>query len=516
MTPALLLLGLLLLQEGQDFEAGFASISEKELLVHVTELAAPQLEGRDSPSEGLTRAGEYLIGRLEAMGVAGGMPDGGFRHGYSFERETPAPERCFLAMSPEDGAEVVFVLEEDFVPLPGTEGEGEGPLTFFGFGITEADDKRYDDLKGKNCKGEVVMILEGEPRSKKLFEGPEITEASDVYTKVRALEERGARGVLVVRRPPAEEPKGLDGKPVAPVPLGFRHTWAEWVGEGRRVERSAPRIPVHEISASAAARLLGENVLDLAQKIEASGKPLRRERKDVRVTLRAATTNKPVPLDNVVGLVRGSDPELAGEYVVLGAHYDHIGVDPWGRIGCGADDNGSGSAGLLEIAEAMVKARPRRSVLFCWFSAEEDGLHGSAALVERPPIPTTSMVAMLNVDMIGRLEEDEVYVVGAHVTRAFEDVLKDAKKLKPTQLKKVFTDKGLDLWTRSDHYHFYEKGVPAMFFTEGAIDAENVDYHRFTDTVEKLSLTKMARISRFMFNTAWLIANDPKRPPVPQ
>jgi len=516
MTPALLLLGLLLLQEGQDFEAGFASISEKELFVHVTELAAPQLEGRDSPSEGLTRAGQYLIGRLEAMGAAGGMPDGGFRHGYSLEREAPAPERCFLAMTPEDGAEIVFVLEEDFVPLPGTEGEGEGPLSFFGFGITEADDKRYDDLKGKNCKGEVVMILEGEPRSKKLFEGPVITEAADVYTKVRALEERGARGVLVVRRPPAEEPKGLDGKPVAPVPLGFRHTWAEWVGEGRRVERSAPRIPVHEISAVAAARLLGEDVLELAQKIETGGKPLRRERKDVRVTLRAATTKKSVPLDNVVGLVRGSDPDLAGEYVVLGAHYDHIGVDPWGRIGCGADDNGSGSAGLLEIAEAMVKARPRRSLLFCWFSAEEDGLHGSAALVERPPVATTSMVAMLNVDMIGRLEEDEVYVIGAHVTRAFEDVLKDAKKLKPTQIKKVFTDKGLDLWQRSDHYNFYEKGVPAMFFTEGAIDAENVDYHRFTDTVEKLSLTKMARISRFMFNTAWLIANDPKRPPVPQ
>jgi hypothetical protein len=507
---------LLSLQATPEFEAGFASITEKELLVHVTELAAPQLEGRDSPSEGLFRAGEYLIGRLSAAGIVGGMPDGGFRHSYAVDKVAPVPERCALSMKPEDGAEVAFVLEEDFVPLPRTEGEADGPLTFFGFGITEAEDKRYDDLKGKNCKGEIVMILEGEPRSKKLFDGPEITKAADVFTKVKALEDRGARGVLIVRRPPAEEPKGLDGRLVPPLPLGFRHSWASWVGEGPRVEGSDPKIPALEISAAAAARLLGEDVLELAAKIESGGKPLKRERKDVHVSLRAASSRQSVPIDNIVGLVRGSDPAFSGEYLVLGAHYDHLGVDPWGRVGCGADDNGSGSAGLLEQAEALAIAKPRRSILVCWFSAEEDGLHGSAAFVERPPVPTSAMVAMLNVDMIGRLVEDEVYVIGAHVTKAFEDVLKDAKKLKPTQIKKVFTDKGLDLWQRSDHYNFFEKGVPAMFFTEGAIDADNEDYHRWTDTVEKLSLTKMARISRFMFNTAWLIANASERPPAPR
>jgi Zn-dependent M28 family amino/carboxypeptidase len=185
-------------------------------------------------------------------------------------------------------------------------------------------------------------------------------------------------------------------------------------------------------------------------------------------------------------------------------------------VACGADDNGSGSSGLLEQAEAMVLARPYRSVLFCWFSSEEDGLDGSKAFCENPPVPTSAQVAMLNVDMIGRLVEDEVYVIGPHVNKAYEDVLKEAKKLKPTNIKKVFTDKGLDLWTRSDHYNFQEKGVPAMFFTEGAIDAENPDYHLWSDTVDKLSLVKMARISRFMFNTAWLIANDPKRPPSPR
>jgi hypothetical protein len=310
-------------------------------------------------------------------------------------------------------------------------------------------------------------------------------------------------------------PKGLDGRPVAAAPLGFRYSWAHWVGESGRGEASMPHIPVHEVTPAVATTLLGEDVLKLAAQIESSGKPVRRERPDVRVSLRAGTSRQQVPLDNIVGLVRGSDPVLGAEYLVMGAHYDHIGVDTWGRVGCGADDNGSGSSGLLEQAEAMALAKPKRSIVLVWFSSEEDGLDGSKAFCEHPPVPTSAQVGMLCCDMIGRLVEDEVYVIGAHINRAYEDVLKDAKKLKPTQIKKVFTDKGLDLWERSDHYNFQLKGVPAMFFTEGAIDADNHDYHRWTDTVDKLSMTKMARISRFMFNTAWVIANAPKRPPTP-
>lgn len=500
----------------QDFQAGFASISEKELLVHATELAAPQLEGRDSPSEGLHRAGEYIIGRLKAAGVEPGMPDGSFRHGYTLQRTAPNVSQCELVAEPEDGEPLEFVLEQDFVPFPSCPGQGEGRLVFFGFGITESGE-RYDDLRGKNCEGEVVMILEGEPRHKKLFDGPIVSKAADAYTKIKALEERGARGVLVVRRPPAEEPRGLDGKVVAPTELGYRYTWAKFErAEHMAKTEVSTRIPVLEISEAAATRLLGQDVHELALQIDASGKPVRIARDDVRVRLSAGLSVQAVPIDNIVGLVRGSDPALAGEYLVLSAHYDHLGVDACGRIACGADDNGSGSAGLLELAEAMVVARAKRSVLVVWFSAEEDGLDGSAAFCERPPVPVTSMVALLNVDMIGRLEEDEVTVIGAHVNKGFVDVLKAAKKLQPTQLKKVFTDRGLDLWERSDHFNFHRKGVPALFFTEGAIDADNVDYHRFTDTVDKLSTTKMARIVRFMFNTAWLVANEPERPPAPQ
>src|SRR5262245_4896466 len=132
-SPLLALLLVFPAQEpGPDFEAGFASITEKDLLVHATELASPQLEGRDSPSEGLRRAGDYIVGRLKAAGVESGMPDGSYRMGYTVEKEAPVAEECLLAMTPEKGEEVTFVLGQDFVPLPGCAGEGEGKLSFFG------------------------------------------------------------------------------------------------------------------------------------------------------------------------------------------------------------------------------------------------------------------------------------------------------------------------------------------------------------------------------------------------
>jgi len=526
MRALLLLLPLpllgLLAQEGSTpggHAVGFDSIQEKDLLVHVTELASPELEGRDSPSDGLFRAGEYLIERLQALGFQPGVGGTSFRQNYSVTRLAPVEASCLLAAKPEDGEELVFQLEKDFVPLPHATGEGEGILTFYGYGITEAGE-RYDDLKGRNMKGEVVMILEGEPRSKKLFDGPLVTKAADAYTKVKALEERGARGVLIVRRPPALEKgsprKGYVGRPIVPTEIGFRHTWASWVNRDQATQEAQIGIPVLEIDLATATKLLGEDVGELAERIDSTGKPLRRERKDLRVTLRAASAERPVPIDNIVGLLPGSDATLAQEYLVLGGHYDHIGVDSRGRIGAGADDNGSGSAGLLELAEAFALARPKRSIVFAWFSAEEDGLIGSEEFCARPPIDLKQVVTMLNVDMIGRCAEDEAYLIGTHFNPAFEDVLKEAKKLKPVQLKKIYTDKGLDLWERSDHYHFHQKGIPALFFTEGAIDAENPDYHNFDDTVEKLSLTKMARITRLMFNFAWLVSESPERPPKPR
>ena len=500
------------------FTDGFASIVKKDVELHLLEVASAHHEGRDSPSAGQEAAADYIIERFREAGLVGAGTEGEFRLPFERSFSVPDPDETWTAVTRPDVDSDPLVLERDFVPLPGCEGEAEGPPVFVGFGITDSKE-RYDDLKKVKLKGTIAVIVEGEPRHRRLFEGPEITEASDVYAKVEDLVDAGAVGVLVVRRPPAEDVKGWDGEPIESPELGYRYTWASFnMRRGRRGSRS-PRehdIPVMEITPALAEAIMGEDVLALAQKIDKSGRPLQRRPKDVLVGLASAFETRAVRLDNVVGILPGSDPALAGEYVVVGAHYDHIGVDPWGRIGYGADDNGSGVAAMIEVAQALAEARPPRSILFCGFSAEEDGLHGSRAFVRHSPVPHESMVAMLNLDMIGRGETGEVVVLGAKQNPDLGDVLKKAQRLKSTKLTKVITDRAEHLWQRSDHYSFHEVGVPSLFFFESPSESDNPDYHTFRDTVDRVDFEKVARTARLTYNAAWLLATDEDRPSAPR
>ncbi len=499
-----------------DLGTGFATIREKDVAAHLSEIASPELEGRDSPSPGLERAAAYIEGRLREWGLQP-VADDSYRMTFTREYVAPALDRCVLEF--RRGGEDPVVLEAgvDFVPLPVCRGEAQGSLVFCGFGITETKE-RYDDLKSVKVKGRVAMILEGEPRHRKLFEGAEeLTKVADVHLKVKHLAEAGAVGVLVVRRPPPERARGADGEYLDPPTLGYRYSWARWNdGRGYPDQPREPGIPVLELTEASASRLLGEDVAELGRRIDKRGRPEKRELDDVQVFLETTFQQAEVPLDNVVGVIPGSDEELAGEYLVLGAHYDHIGVDPWGRVGYGADDNGSGTVALLEVAEALARAQPRRSVICAFFSAEEDGLIGSRRFCDDPPVPREAMIAMINMDMLGRGETDELYVLGTHVNPAFEDLLKRAKKLKPTKVKEVETGSGRDLWQRSDHYSFHEIGLPVLFFFENYPETENKDYHTYRDTIESLDLDKITRSARFVYNTAWLCANDDERPPRPE
>ena len=347
-----------------------------------------------------------------------------------------------------------------------------------------------------------------------------MTEAADVYGKLEDLEKAGAVGVLVVRRAPAELVRGADGEPLAAPALGYRHTWAHWNQTGGirpvRGRRQEWQLPVLEISEAVAARILGTDVAALAARIDRVGKPRRHEPEGVAVRLAAGFRSAGVHIDNVVGLLPGTDPDLAGEFVVLGAHYDHVGVDPWGRIGYGADDNASGTAALVELAEAFAVARPRRSILFAAFAAEEDGLVGSRAFCDHPPVALDSIVAMLNMDMLGRGDAREVVVIGTRQNPTLERVLKRAKKLERTGLSRVITGRAEHLWERSDHFPFHRAGIPALFFFEAVSESDNADYHTYRDTIDQLDLDKIANATRLVFNTTWLLAEDDERPPQPE
>lgn len=532
MAFAKFVLGALLVAFGDPpdtavWKSGYDTLLTADLQAHEVALASPEMEGRDTPSAGLARAATYieehfLAAGLEAVGAApttGTTTSGGsLRWTYSRKIQTANASACELVLAVDGKEPQSFALASDFVPVPGVGGKADGPLIFCGFGI-RAPKEKWDDLKGKSLKGAIVMIVESEPRHAKLFDGPEITHDAELFEKLGDLADAKVAGVIVVRRPPEAPAKSKFGPRPDASPLSVRADWAHW-NDGRTFQTPQPtptRLPpTVEVNASTGQLLLGESVVALATRIEKSGRSVQVAPKGRYVRFTSAAEAVDTELENIVGVLRGSDPTLAEEYVVLGAHYDHIGVDSAGRIGCGADDNASGSAALLELAQAFSTARPRRSLLFIAFSGEEHGLWGSQAICQRPPIDPSRLVAMVNMDMLGRGVAEEVAVLGITQNPELEKVLQQAKGLSKTGVTKIVVRQGEELFERSDHYSFHRIGVPVLFFFEGLPIDANKDYHTWRDTIETLDFDKLTRSTRLVFNTAWLLANDDERPPKPR
>ncbi|MDT8368255.1 MAG: M28 family peptidase [Longimicrobiales bacterium] len=221
---------------------------------------------------------------------------------------------------------------------------------------------------------------------------------------------------------------------------------------------------------------------------------------------------------NVVAILPGSDPGLAGEYVVYSAHMDHVGVrEPEGEstdsIWNGADDNASGTSTLIEVAEAMAsmdpEARPRRSMLFLWVSGEERGLLGSAAFASDPSVPLESIVADFNVDMVGRNWTDTIVAIGkehSDLGATMNRVNAANPEIGMTAIDDLWPDE--NFYRRSDHFNFARRGVPVLFFFNGTHE----DYHEASDEVEKIDTGKMARIGRLLFLLGLEVGNADARP----
>ncbi len=543
MLSALLLLAL---SQG-GHAAGFGAIDAPDIDAHIQYLCSPALEGRDTPSRGLDEAARYIAAQLRSYGyvptedslerwkLAGldGQPsdqpqgtNGATSVGTllrPWERDLPEvdPEGSRLVWMKDATTSQAFALGSEFVPVPGLEGDALGELVFAGYAIASRDDG-LDELAGLDLKDKIALVLEGEPPHEKKLDGHELSRAASLYTKVAKLAERGAVGVVLVSRPGEvwhdhhKAPKKKTKGEVDDTALDFRHTWASWVGQPDD-EAPATKLPVVETTSGVASQLLGEDVTALRARIDASFKPVRaKAKKGQRVSVGSKSRRRRVWVDNVVATLPGADAALAKEWVVLGAHYDHIGVDQRGRIGVGADDNASGVAALLEAAEALALARPARSILICAFSGEEDGLLGSRALAKALPMPQTAIVAMLNLDMIGRGDPKEVAVIGLVQNPDLEDVLLRARKLERSGIERFVLRQGEELFQRSDHYSFHQLGVPVLFFFEGLPIEKNGDYHTWRDVPARLDWPKILHTSRIVYGTAWLLSTDPLRPPAPR
>ncbi len=513
--------------EGDEVGPGFDSITEEEIQAHVKFLADPRMEGRDTPSEGQARAAVYLLehytkakleypqdSQLVIKENGEGGPDveatgGSFYRPFRRELEAPDERGCSLSVE-RKGERVEFKFGTDFVPIQRANGTAEAELVFVGFGIDSSKEK-YNDFKSQRVKDRIVLLFEGEPRHQKKFDGEEVSHAASLYGKLASLKEQEVAGVLLVRRPASNEEENSDNL------LDYRYGYATFLGENiRGPKRPAKVPPTLNISMDCASALLGLDAQKLAVGMDKAGRPKKLKLKDVKVTMGAATVRKPVRHDNLLGVLPGSDPELAKEYVLLGAHYDHIGVGPAGRVGCGANDNGSGCAAFLEVLEALAQSPPRRSILFANFCGEEIGLIGSRELAKDLPVPKEDIVCMVNLDMIGFGDEKEVAVLGVKRNPKLESVLERAKAVKKTGLKSVVTGKGEDLWQRSDHYSFHEVGLPVLFFFEGLPISADKDYHTWRDTPDKVNYPKVTNTARMVYNTVWILANDEQRPPAPR
>jgi hypothetical protein len=537
---------------GAGFAPGFDTILGPDLEKDARALADLELEGRDTPSAGLERAAVWIEGRFRRAGLgfapdsagafkkivgADPLPEGAdasasrgtavlgtFRR--PFRRPLPQPDAaaCELALDVGEGASSkssTFELARDFVPVQGCEGQASGDLVFAGYGIQSKTEK-YDDLAGLKIKGRIALVVEGEPRTTdRRFDGVEIGRAASLWDKVDALFAAGASGVVAARRPPAKPASEAKSASVAKSAdpakpeLSFRSTWASFNGEATDPPPRHP-LPLVEVSLACAGEILGQDVEAVAEKIDKSVHPQHVAVKGRRVRLRSTTKEVDVRVDNLVGLVRGEDPALAEEYVVLGAHYDHVGIDGRGRIGAGADDNASGVAGMLEIAEALAAAGPRRSVFCCAFAGEEEGLLGSRAFCSALPVPKAQIVAMVNLDMIGRGGADEVVAIGVTQNPELEKLIARARKLRPTGVREVVVRQGEDLFERSDHFSFHKIGIPVVFFFEGLPIDRNKDYHTWRDTADKLDFAKMLNTTKLVYNVTWLLAADDGRPPPPR
>ena len=459
-----------------------AALAPEALWEQVRILAAPEMEGRAAGGGGADRAAAHIARAFQAAGLRPGGD--GVSYLQRFEVVTG------VRMGPENGLALrfpgapprAFAPGEDFTPFSfSEEGPVEGDLVFAGYGIT-ALELGYDDYAGLDVRGKVVLLLTHEPRERDPagpFRRPEAYRYTEVRYKIINAREHGAAAVILVTDPLAHagEPETL---------IGIRGT----------PSRGGGVVAVHARRAVAEAALAaaGRDLVDLQREIDAALRPRSLTLPGVRAEVRAALIRERGATANVVGILPGTDPALRDQAVVVGAHYDHLGLGgenslapaQTGTVHPGADDNASGTAGVIALARAFAAAGAgRRTLVFAAFGAEEIGLLGSQHFVRQPPVPLETVSAMLNLDMIGRLRDGRLYVSGVETGEGLEGILRAAN-----------AGVGLDLALRgdgydpSDHTAFLSRGRPVLFFFTGT----HQDYHRPSDTADKISGAGMRRV----------------------
>jgi hypothetical protein len=448
-----------------------------QYLAHIKYLADDERGGRYPGKPGIEAAAEYIAEQFKQAGLKPGGDDGTYFQSFEVKSiRNLNDDKAHISVS---GMDRPWVIHEDFVPYPFTQSGGaKGQLAFAGYGIS-SEDYKYDDYADFDASGKVLMILRNEPKDddpEAKFGGDSPSVHSLFVRKARAARDHGAVGLLIVNPP-------------------NRYADSDELYDWDSGSRGAYVLPMMNITQKTANQILRHaNMPTLAvlqAELDAGRESLSTDLVGLTVTLDSGL--QPVNTRNVVALLEGNGQ--TDEYIAIGAHYDHVGVLGRGeqsQIHNGADDNASGTAGIIELARVMAAStKLRRNVLFIAFSAEEAGLLGSAHYAEHPTIPLDKIKAMMNFDMIGRLSQEKLTIWGIPTAVEFEQVVKQAAE--PLELKYDAPMTTSGIFMRSDHYNFYKHDIPVVFPFTGL----HKDYHKPGDDWELIDAPGGVTVLRF-------------------
>jgi len=496
------------------------SITGKKLISYIDFLASQYCRGRETGEKGMDVAAKYISTVLKGEDLE---PAGEFGSYFQFVRlkKVSLSERIHLEIEErKEGVKLAkkAKLEWDYLPVYiSAEKEVTAPLVFAGYGIT-APEHKYDDYKNLNARGKVVLVMRHEPRENdpdSPFEGRRLSNYGTLLSKILNAQKHGAVGILFATDP-------LNHKDLSPSATGGTR-WPSLIKERMRDEedfkymrfRSRMRIigadldvqiPAAAIDGKLADYLLGDehSLISLQEEIDEKMIPRSFPITDKKVTLAVNFKNEPVDAYNIVAKVEGSDPELKDKVVIVGAHYDHVGKDNRGQVYGGADDNASGTAGVLELARAFqsLKEKPKRTVLFILFTAEEKGLLGARYYVDNPLFPLEKTVAMIDLDMIGRNDVDQMSLVGRYQYPKLYKII-DAANRETVNFDLNFAVE--EFIRQSDHFPFMRADIPTVFFNSGMHET----LHRPEDTADRIIPEKAQKVTQLVFLSLWKIANLP-------
>ncbi|HTK27693.1 MAG TPA: M28 family peptidase, partial [Pyrinomonadaceae bacterium] len=483
-------------------------------------VASDAMEGRDTPSQGLDVTAEFIKMNLERWGFKPAGDNGTFFQKIALKSESADPAKNTLKINGVD-----YALNDDFFRLQG-DTAANGPLVFAKDGWM-IKSKGLDAFNGVDVKGKVVVVYsDGFPSQSTLTRLPAgITRAELTGTKgvdwadpITYAREKGAAAIMLVASPQLQ---GAWGQLKARFSRG--NIFPEKLREATPGNDSASTFPVLVVSEKAGNAIFGG---ESADKTSAAAFAINKT-----AEINTASQSDTKWTQNVVAIWEGSDPVLKNQMVAIGAHYDHVGMNPNApgpdKIWNGADDDGSGTVSVLSIAEALAHAqkRPKRSVLFVWHCGEEKGLWGSEYFNKFPTVDIKNVIAQLNIDMIGRSKkpgdtnpknkelsgENEIYVIGKDMMSSTLGSIVDGTNR--SYLKLNYDTRYDDpkdpnrFFFRSDHFNYAQNGIPIAFWFDGVHE----DYHQPGDSPDKIDYQKMEKVARTILLTLWELTDLKER-----